>query len=243
MQELKFICVLSFAQLSLLELVRLKDSGQFPLEITTTSAQTAVVICDRDTAKRLAHASGGVFKIARVCGSSIGEIENCLPLPDEPKFSWTVSGYCCNPDDLESAKDFVSNLLKGASLGKSRFVRPKLEENISELKIVDLKKNILTDDHAKLRGFDVVIDQCGGSPNFGYTEFLSDVDGFRERDMGRPYQDPTLTLSPRIARTLVSICGLKKGATVLDPFCGIGTILQEALVLGLNVVGVEISAA
>ena len=42
---------------------------------------------------------------------------------------------------------------------------------------------------------------------------------------------------------LVNLCGLQKSQTLLDPFCGLGTILQEALLMGLNVIGVDISSA
>jgi len=243
MKKQKFICVLSFAQLSLLEIARLKDSGEYAFDIMATSAQTALIECDGETVKHLSRAFGGVYKVARACGNSIEGIEDCLPLPDEPKFNWTISGYCCSAESLESAKEFVSVILKKSSLGKSRFVRPESGLNISELKIADLKKTVLVNDQSRSRGFDIVVDSCNVPPNFGYTEFLSDVDGFLERDLSRPYQDPTLTVGTRVARSLVNLCGLKRQMTILDPFCGVGTILQEALVMGLNAVGVEISSA
>jgi len=50
----------------------------------------------------------------------------------------------------------------------------------------------------------------------------------------RPAFHPT-GMKPKMARTLVNLTGAKK--EVLDPFCGIGAILIEAGVLGLNVFG------
>jgi tRNA G10 N-methylase Trm11 len=82
-----------------------------------------------------------------------------------------------------------------------------------------------------------------GRKLFGYTEFLSDVSGYQKRDFARSYQDPTTTIGPRLARVLVNLTGLKRGETLLDPFCGLGTILQEALMCGCNGLGVDISQA
>jgi tRNA G10 N-methylase Trm11 len=41
---------------------------------------------------------------------------------------------------------------------------------------------------------------------------------------------------------MINITGVKKGDVVLDPFCGFGTILQEALMLGMKPIGVDIDA-
>jgi len=155
-----------------------------------------------------------------------------------------VSSYGCAPDDLEGMKTIVQDLLKNASLGKARFVQPTSKPELTELKISDLLDNVLSvEDKKRARGLDVVQGCIGEKIHYGYTEFVSDVRGFYERDFGRPYQDPTITLGTRVARTLVNLCGLEKGKTILDPFCGLGTILQEALMAGYNVLGVEISSA
>jgi tRNA G10 N-methylase Trm11 len=111
-----------------------------------------------------------------------------------------------------------------------------------ELKLADLAKNVMKVGEGKTKGLDVVVDGSLDQILFGYTEFLSEVNGFYDRDFQRPYQDPTVTISPRLARVLVNLCGLPRGKTVLDPFCGLGTVLQEALILGYNVVGLEISS-
>ncbi len=165
-----------------------------------------------------------------------------LPLPDQPKFSWTVSGYGCEKETLEDVRIEVANLLKSSSLGKSRYLFPDPRGGGSEIKISDLVKNVLVTDQNKTKGIDVTVNCDLTGRYYGFTEFASNVRGFEERDFGRPYQDPTVTMSPRLARTLVNLCGLQKGKTLLDPFCGHGTILQEALLVGLNVVGIDISS-
>jgi tRNA (guanine10-N2)-dimethyltransferase len=46
-------------------------------------------------------------------------------------------------------------------------------------------------------------------------------------------------MPPRLARILVNLLSLPSGKKVLDPFCGTGTILMEALTLGMSVSGVD----
>jgi hypothetical protein len=240
----KFVCVLSFATLSWLELSRIRDSGILDFQILASSKNSVLIQCQLETAKQLAKRTGGIFKVGKVCGTSPETLQDCLPLPDVNKFNWTISGYECSPGTLELTKDIVAQILKDASLGKGRFIHPDLVGEDSELKLSDLLKNVLIEERGKrVQGIDVIVDCSLGGSHYGYTQFLSDIAGFKERDLNRPFQDPTATLSPRLARTLVNLCGLPQGKTLLDPFCGVGTILQEGLFLGLNVVGIDISSS
>ncbi len=55
----------------------------------------------------------------------------------------------------------------------------------------------------------------------------------------RPFFYPG-SMSPKLARCMVNLTGVKKGDLVLDPFCGTGGILLEAGIMGLKVIGVDI---
>lgn len=46
---------------------------------------------------------------------------------------------------------------------------------------------------------------------------------------------------PQMIRALLNILGMKRGDTVLDPFVGSGTTLLEAMLLGINSIGVDAS--
>ena len=47
---------------------------------------------------------------------------------------------------------------------------------------------------------------------------------------------------PKLAQILINLCGpLRPGATVLDPFCGTGVVLQEALLMGYCAYGTDIN--
>ena len=63
----------------------------------------------------------------------------------------------------------------------------------------------------------------------------------KRRPQYRPYFHPT-SMHPKLARTLVNLACVKKGSTILDPFCGTGGILIEAGLMGMNLLGSDIDS-
>jgi tRNA (guanine10-N2)-dimethyltransferase len=72
---------------------------------------------------------------------------------------------------------------------------------------------------------------------------VQDIDAYAKRDQARPARDAKVgMLPPKLAQILINLCGpLKPGSTVLDPFCGTGVVLQEALLMGYHAYGTDIS--
>lgn len=72
---------------------------------------------------------------------------------------------------------------------------------------------------------------------------VQDIDAYSRRDQGRPARDAKVgMLPPKLAQILINLCGpLKVGAVVLDPFCGTGVLVQEALLMGYSGYGTDIS--
>ncbi len=64
---------------------------------------------------------------------------------------------------------------------------------------------------------------------------------FQKRDIGKPNQRKIFAMPPRLARIMVNLASCKAGQLLLDPFCGVGTILQEALLAKARVVGMDIN--
>ena len=56
----------------------------------------------------------------------------------------------------------------------------------------------------------------------------------------RPFFSP-ISLHPKIARALVNITEVKSGQVILDPFCGTGGFLIEAGLMGIDLIGSDIS--
>ena len=72
---------------------------------------------------------------------------------------------------------------------------------------------------------------------------VQDIDAYAKRDQARPARDAKVgMLPPKLAQILINLCGpLKPGSTILDPFCGTGVVLQEALLMGHHAYGTDIS--
>lgn len=64
---------------------------------------------------------------------------------------------------------------------------------------------------------------------------------FQKRDVGRPQQRPILSIPPRLCKIMINLLGLK-GGLLLDPFCGIGTMIQEAALSGFKIKGMDIDS-
>jgi tRNA G10 N-methylase Trm11 len=61
----------------------------------------------------------------------------------------------------------------------------------------------------------------------------------KSRDMKKPVRRESLAISPRLSKILINLSGAKPHGKLLDPFCGIGGILLEALVKKINVYGID----
>ncbi len=72
---------------------------------------------------------------------------------------------------------------------------------------------------------------------FFMAEQISNPKEYEERDETRPVFDPVAVTSIRLAKILINLAEAEK--EILDPFCGTGTILQEALLMGYSVVGID----
>ncbi len=78
----------------------------------------------------------------------------------------------------------------------------------------------------------------------GQTETVQDFEAWGDRDFGRPARDAKSgMLPPKLSRMMINLSGADPFKSVLlDPFCGSGTVLMEALVLGFKgVIGSDIS--
>ncbi|MGD6851957.1 MAG: TRM11 family SAM-dependent methyltransferase [Candidatus Bathyarchaeia archaeon] len=65
---------------------------------------------------------------------------------------------------------------------------------------------------------------------------------FQKRDVYKPNQRAIFGMPPRLARMMVNLSACTEEKTLLDAFCGVGTILQEALLEHAVVVGVDVNS-
>ena len=70
------------------------------------------------------------------------------------------------------------------------------------------------------------------------TTAIQDIESYSSRDYGRPGKNAKIgIIPPKLAQIMINLAQIKKGEVILDPFCGIGTILQEALLNDYKVIG------
>lgn len=76
------------------------------------------------------------------------------------------------------------------------------------------------------RGEDIVV---------GVTIAVQDYQAYSLRDFGRPNADPKNGMvPPKLAQMMLNIAGAGENDILLDPFCGSGTVLQEAALIGVK---------
>ena len=77
----------------------------------------------------------------------------------------------------------------------------------------------------------------------GRTITVVDSNFQQQMDEDRPFTEFRQTIPPKFAKTLISYLQLNaplKDKKILDPFCGSGTILQFAHMIGLQAYGADI---
>ncbi len=71
----------------------------------------------------------------------------------------------------------------------------------------------------------------------GRTMAVQDFDSYGLRDYGRPSRNMERgLLPPKLAQVLLNLAEVTTATKLLDPFCGGGTVVQEALLMGLHAV-------
>jgi len=78
---------------------------------------------------------------------------------------------------------------------------------------------------------------------FGQTLSCQQFEEYGRRDFGRPSRIiEEGMLPPKIAKIMINLAQLPSRGTILDPFCGSGTILQEAIVMNYKkIIGTDLS--
>ncbi|MCW4023970.1 MAG: DNA methyltransferase [Candidatus Bathyarchaeota archaeon] len=160
---------------------------------------------------------------------------------DEKAF-FGVSVYCADKQFRQLSGQIqrtVGSIIKKelASAGKkSQFMGFSKERRAAQLSHVEvLKKNLI-----ESRG-EVLF--CVGKEKVwvAITTAVHNPFEFQKRDVYKPRQRVIYGMPPRLARIMLNLSHCKEGKVVLDPFCGVGTVLQEALLAKAEAVGLDIN--
>jgi tRNA (guanine10-N2)-dimethyltransferase len=92
------------------------------------------------------------------------------------------------------------------------------------------------------QGIELLIIKDGPDVILAQTTAVQDIDAYAERDFGRPMRDAFVgMLPPKLAQVMINLAKPEPHATILDPFCGTGVVLQEALLMQHSVYGSDLS--
>lgn len=162
-------------------------------------------------AAELMEQLGGTIKIIElVADFSVASMVSYLQQhPPEGKIHFSLSG--AGKNDALAAK----KLLKAA--GRSvRYIMPKNSATVLHNGLVKKETDLSVLDGALY-----------------VTRALQPFEQFGKRDYGRPENDALSgMLPPKLARIMINLAEADSESPLLDPFCGSGTVLMEALALG-----------
>jgi tRNA G10 N-methylase Trm11 len=158
------------------------------------------------------------------------------------KILFGVSVYCSENSLRPVSRNiqrFVGSTVKRelAECGrKSKFMGFAKERKHPQLTHVEVLKKKLVENKAE------VLFCVGKEQTFVATTIaVHNPFEFQKRDVGKPVQRKIFAISPRLARIMTNLAACTEGKVFLDPFCGVGTILQEALLAKAKVIGVDIN--
>lgn len=143
------------------------------------------------------------------------------------------------PNDAVTLKLVSARLKEKIKLDghSARFVPPKFPTD-TQLSSVQVEKNNLLD-----KGCEFVLIQENNSFRIARTVWVQPFEDYSHRDFGRPNRDDKSgMLPPKLARMLINLARTNTTKTLLDPFCGSGSILMEAGLMGLHSTGIDNSA-
>ncbi len=84
----------------------------------------------------------------------------------------------------------------------------------------------------------------GRQTSLAQTFAVQDIEAYAARDQARPKRDARVgMLPPKLAQIIINLAvgeHESQQLAVLDPFCGTGVVLQEALLMGYNTYGTDI---
>ncbi len=157
----------------------------------------------------------------------------CIAEEGKLKFGISVYGLRTNVKAMERTALSIKKVVKAD--GRSVRVVPNksLELNSAQVLHNQMTKGPL--------GMELLLVADGERTILAQTTNVQDIDAYAARDQQRPKRDARVgMLPPKLAQTIVNLANPGEGETVLDPFCGTGVILQEALLMGRYVYGTDL---
>ncbi|MDV3292975.1 MAG: hypothetical protein LYZ70_01735, partial [Nitrososphaerales archaeon] len=161
--------------------------------------------------------------------ASVEELVSKIAAEVDTLQRFALSGYDVPEEHHEEITRLLLDAIREAGFRKVKLLRPKGNE-------------LLAEQVSSREALDIITFPYKGGYGLGPTCWVSDTASVRERGLDKPVPHSEIAVSPRLAHLLVNLSGLTPGKTLLDPFCGSGTILAEGLFKSLVCLGVDSNA-
>jgi len=213
-------------------------------EFSLIQKNIAILKCDYEIKADVIKKIGGTIKFGLICDEldsyDIKNLLNSIAVFAKPekdiktKFKFGISYYGSFKINIKVLGMEYKKSLKQLGLN-SRWVISK-EPTLSS---VVVEQNKLVSE----QGVEIVIIQFNKKLFLGKTLAVQPFKELSFRDYNRPARDDRSgMLPPKLAQIMINLSGANKEKTILDPFCGSGTIITEAMLMGYKkIIGADIS--
>lgn len=236
----------NYPALSLAEVLTTLKRWHIPAQVIDASVEAGVIETHQYLPEVFIHQLGGTIKMGRIIGTFEkkmfeGDVLGTILMEKRAKkILFGLSQYRLhNFSVLFSEQEFLY-------LGKSikKYIREHgytvrwVTSKTQNLSAVVVKKNKLIE-----KGGEFALLHAKEHITVGTTTAVQPFEAYSTRDYGRVSVDPKRGMLPlKLAHIMLNLSETNSREIILDPFCGSGTILQEALVMGWShVVGSDTS--
>ena len=250
---LKYILILSNDTLSILEIIIRLDCDLIKYEIIDKSDGWVIIESEDPNIENAFTKLGGIFKVSKSNIEAIKDLDELNPESllsellgnqlNNRKLIWGLSIYSNKEHDLNEINETITKSFKQtlSALGadRNKLIRSAFArfEGVSALEIPSRE---VTNRLLPPSGAELIVINSENRIHIAQTFRCIDHLDFRNKDFLRPHQNSEVSMPPRLARILVNLSGITKSEVLLDPFCGAGTILLEAIDLRYNIIGIDI---
>jgi tRNA G10 N-methylase Trm11 len=233
-------------ELSNFEIISYLESRNYKYDILDESKEFLIARLDEIYIEKMMKSLGGTLKIADVLlYTAKDEIENNLGKMELEKifkerrerliFGVSVYSEKDSYKIYKSVGNYFKKTLKQYGIRAKYFgFDRKRKPQLTNVEVI--KKNLISE------SAEIIVCCSKNKAYVGITKAIHNPFEFQKRDVGRPKQRIIFSISPRLSNILINLSWAKEGDTILDPFCGIGTILQEAVLNGIKIRGLDLDS-
>lgn len=182
---------------------------------------------------------GGLVRMGQVLGeyeskeALLKAIYNVIEFPEDgpiPKLGFSCFG---------GGKDFLSKIIYGV---KDHYEKTGRKIRLENFRGKNMSSGQIFERRLLQKGYDFIVWQKGNTFLLARTVANQNLRNYELRDRGKDFRDAKMgMLPPKLAQILINLADPKPGATVVDPFCGSGTVNIEAAIMGYPTLGSDLN--